>query len=70
MFMFRLLAGNKTSRGMGPYGDHKACWDHLAGQKHRFDFENGCSVPPNDPSMLCGHLMDPFLYLFRYQLIG
>ena len=54
---------------MGPRGDRKACWDRLAGQKRRFDFENDRSVQPNDPSMLCDHLMDPFLYSFCYRLI-
>ena len=55
---------------MGPEGDRKACWDRLAGQKRRFDFENGRSVQPNDPSMPCDRLMDPFLYSFCYGLIA
>ena len=54
---------------MGPWGDRKACWDRLAGPKRRFDFENGRSFQPNDPSMLCDRLMDPFLYSFCYRLI-
>ena len=43
--------------------------DRLAGQKRRFEFENGRSVQPNDPSMLCDPLMDPFFYSFCYRLI-
>ena len=68
------LAGNKTSRGMGPQSDRKACWDHLAGQKammvtetRQFDFENGRSVQPNNPCMLYGRISDTGLYSFCYR---
>ena len=41
----------------------------MVADTRRFDFENGRSVQPNDPSMLCDRFMDPFLYSFCYRLI-
>ena len=36
----------------------------------RFDFENGRSVQPKNPCMLCGRISDTGLYSFCYQRIG
>ena len=40
------LAGNKTSRGMGLWGDRKACWDRLAGQNGHFQSQIFAFVDP------------------------
>ena len=64
-----LYAGNKTSRGLCPKCDRKAYMDCLAGQNGHCQSQtvvyrppSSFSVQPNDPSMLCDHFMDPFLY--------
>ena len=35
----------------------------------QFDFENGRSVQPNNPCMLCGRISDTGLYSFCYRRI-
>ena len=54
---------------MGPQGDRRASWDRLAGQYGHFQSQIFVFVQPNDPSMLCDRLMDPFLYSFCHRLI-
>ena len=71
-----VFAGNKTSRGLCPKCDRKACMDCLAAQNGHFQSQivvcqppSSLFVQPNDPSMLCDRFMDPFLYSFCYRLI-
>ena len=42
----------------------------MVADTRRFDFENGRSVQPNNPSMLCGRISDTGLYSFSYQRMG
>ena len=39
----------------------------MVADKRRFDFENGRSVQPNNPCMLCGRISDTGLYSFCYR---
>ena len=63
------LAGNKTSRGLCPKCERKACIDCLAGQNDHIWLQNGrysaiygSSVQPNNPCMLCGRISGTGLY--------
>ena len=62
-----LLAGNKTSRGLSPKCDRKACMYCLAGRNGHFQSQLFVSQPPsfffvqlNDPNMLCDRFIDTF----------
>ena len=62
-----LLAGNKTSRGLNPKCDRKACMYCLAGRNCYFQSQLFVSQPPsfffvqlNDPNMLCDRFIDTF----------
>ena len=42
----------------------------MVADTQRFDFENGRSVQPNNPCMLCGRISDTGLYSFCYRRIA
>ena len=74
--LMRPFAGNKTSRGLCPKCDCKACMYCLAGQNGHFQSQIVVPQPssllfvqPNDPSMFCDRFMDSFLYSFCYRRI-
>ena len=42
----------------------------MVADTRRFDFENGHSLQPNNPCMLCGPISDTGLYSFSYRRMG